>query len=77
MSSGEVIIIGSGFSGLATAALCAKQGFHVVVVEKNDQPGGRASVWKEGGFTFDMGPSWYLIRHCYERIHLQGLPASY
>jgi len=67
MSSGEVIIIGSGFSGLATAALCAKQGFHVVVVEKNDQPGGRASVWKEGGFTFDMGPSWYLMPDVFER----------
>lgn len=67
MKSGEVIIVGSGFSGLATAALLAKDDFHVTVVEKNEQPGGRASVWKEGGFTFDMGPSWYLMPDVFER----------
>lgn len=68
MYNGEVIIVGSGFSGLATAALLAKQRFKVTVVEKNEQPGGRASVWIEGGFTFDMGPSWYLMPDVFERF---------
>lgn len=68
MSSGEVVIVGSGFSGLATAALLAKDDFQVTVLEKNEQPGGRASVWKEGGFIFDMGPSWYLMPDVFDRF---------
>jgi phytoene desaturase len=29
----------------------------VTVLEANEQPGGRASVWKRDGFTFDAGPT--------------------
>jgi phytoene desaturase len=68
MRNGEVVVVGAGFSGLATAALLAKDGLDVTVIEKNEQPGGRASVWKEGGFTFDMGPSWYLMPDVFERF---------
>lgn len=68
MSSGEVVIVGAGFSGLATSALLGKQGFDVTVVEKNEQPGGRASVWEKDGFLFDMGPSWYLMPDVFERF---------
>ena len=68
MSSGEVVIVGAGFSGLATSALLGKQGFDVTVVEKNEQPGGRASVWEKDGFVFDMGPSWYLMPDVFEKF---------
>jgi phytoene desaturase len=64
----KVIVIGSGFGGLSAAALLAKDGFEVEVFEKNEMPGGRASVWSEGGYTFDMGPSWYLMPDVYERF---------
>lgn len=64
----RVIIIGAGFGGLASAALLAKQGFDVTVVEKNEQPGGRASVWEQEGFRFDMGPSWYMQPDVFERF---------
>ncbi len=50
------------------AALLARDGFDVTVVEKNEQIGGRASVYREGGFTFDMGPSWYLMPDIFERF---------
>jgi phytoene desaturase len=63
----KVIIIGAGFGGLSAAALLSKTGHDVTVIEKNEQPGGRASVYKEGGFTFDMGPSWYLMPDIFER----------
>ena len=46
---------------MAAACCLAQEGFAVTVLEKNDQPGGRARVWREGGFTFDMGPSWYWM----------------
>jgi phytoene desaturase len=62
------IVIGSGFGGMAAAALLAKDGFEVTVLEKNDQPGGRAIVWKEKGFVFDMGPSWYLMPDVFEKF---------
>jgi phytoene desaturase len=64
----EVIVVGAGFGGLSAAALLAKNGFRVLVLEKNEGPGGRASVFREKGFTFDMGPSWYLMPDVYERF---------
>lgn len=67
----SVGIIGGGFGGLAAAALLAKDGFAVTVFEKNEQLGGRASVLKKHGFTFDMGPSWYLMPDVIERFFAQ------
>lgn len=56
-----VAIIGAGIGGLATANFLAKAGYDVTVYEKNVQPGGRAGSLKTKGFTFDTGPSWYLM----------------
>lgn len=67
MSKKNVIIVGAGFGGLAAAALLAKQGHTVKVIEKNEQSGGRASIWVKDGFTFDMGPSWYLMPDVFEK----------
>jgi phytoene desaturase len=64
----KIIIIGAGFGGMSLAALLAKEGNDVTVLEKNDQPGGRAIVWKEKGFVFDMGPSWYLMPDVFEKF---------
>jgi phytoene desaturase len=62
MAKKRVIVIGSGFAGIAAAtSLAASGGFEVEVLEKNDTPGGRARLFKEQGFTFDMGPSWYWM----------------
>ena len=68
MRKKHVIIIGAGFGGLSAASLLAKQGFKVTILEKNQTVGGRARVWKSKGFTFDMGPSWYLGPEIFERF---------
>lgn len=57
----RVIIIGAGIGGLATANVLAKAGYEVHVYEKEAMPGGRAGQLKKDGFTFDTGPSWYLM----------------
>ena len=62
----RVIIIGAGIGGLATANLLAKAGYQVTVYEKSQQPGGRAGIMRQGGFTFDTGPSWYLMPEVFE-----------
>lgn len=61
-------IIGSGFSSLAAACYLAQQGNKVTVYEKNNTIGGRARQFKEDGFTFDMGPSWYWMPDVFERF---------
>lgn len=55
-------IIGAGVGGLALANILAKAGFTVTVYEKNDSLGGRMGQLKKNGFTFDTGPSWYLMK---------------
>lgn len=68
MKHKKIIIIGAGIGGLATAALLGKEGYQVTVIEKNKLPGGRAAIWKSKGFTFDMGPSWYLMPDVFEHF---------
>ena len=63
----KIAIIGSGFSGIAAASVLAKSGHDVTVFEKNDQVGGRARVFREKGYLFDMGPSWYWMPDVFER----------
>lgn len=64
----KVVIIGSGFSSLASACYMAKAGYEVTVLEKNEQLGGRASMIEIDGFKFDMGPSWYWMPDIFERF---------
>lgn len=64
----KVIVLGSGFSSLASACYMAQAGFDVTVIEKNEQIGGRASMLEMDGFKFDMGPSWYWMPDIFERF---------
>ncbi len=53
----KIIVIGSGLGGIATAIRLQAQGHQVTILEKRDQPGGRAYVYQQDGFTFDGGPT--------------------
>ncbi|MCB9256729.1 MAG: phytoene desaturase [Chitinophagales bacterium] len=64
----DVIVIGSGFAGLAAACYLAKEGKKVLVLEKNESVGGRASFFKAEGFAFDMGPSWYWMPDVFDKF---------
>lgn len=67
-SSKQIIVIGAGFAGLSAACVLARAGHKVTVLEKSDQPGGRARVWESNGFKFDMGPSWYWMPDVFENF---------
>lgn len=67
----EIIIVGAGFGGLSAAAFLAREGYDVTVLEKNDQPGGRANVYQEKDYYFDMGPSWYLMPDVYKNFYAE------
>lgn len=64
----RVVVIGAGFSGLSCSCHLAKMGYKVTLLEKNDQPGGRARSYSDQGFTWDMGPSWYWMPDVFEKF---------
>lgn len=68
METKKVIVIGAGFGGLATAADLAQKGFDVLILEKNKMAGGRARVFQDSGFTFDMNPSWCVMSEYFEKF---------
>ena len=64
------IVIGSGFGGIAAALRLRAKGHDVTLIEKHQDLGGRARVFKRNGFTFDGGPTVitapYLINELFE-----------
>ncbi|MDC3348969.1 phytoene desaturase family protein [Candidatus Pelagibacter sp.] len=64
------IVIGSGFGGIAAALRLRAKGYNVTLIEKHQDLGGRARVFKRNGFTFDGGPTVitapYLINELFE-----------
>ena len=64
-----VVIIGGGIGGLASAALLARTGSSVTLIEANATLGGRARTWEKGGFRFDTGPSWYLMPEVFDHFY--------
>jgi len=64
----RAVVIGGGISGLASAALLARDGFSVTLLEQRQQLGGRAGSWEQDGFRFDTGPSWYLMPEVFDHF---------
>ncbi|MDP6689938.1 MAG: protoporphyrinogen oxidase [Alphaproteobacteria bacterium] len=53
----DVIVIGGGVSGLATAHGLKQQGYSVMLLERQAQPGGSAVSERFDGFLMEHGPS--------------------
>ena len=64
------VVIGSGFGGIATALRLKAKNHNVILIEKHEDLGGRARVFKKNGFTYDAGPTVitapYLINELFE-----------
>lgn len=66
--SKEVIIIGAGPGGLASAILLAAAGVRVKILERLPFVGGRTSSIESGGFKFDLGPTFFLYPRVLDEI---------
>ncbi len=66
MKPRSVIVIGAGIGGLTAAVHLAHRGLHVMVVEKNSQPGGRCGRFSREGHHFDTGPTLFVMPLLYE-----------
>ncbi len=64
----SVIVIGAGVGGIATAALLARHGFDVTVVEKQERAGGRCNRLVKDGHTFDTGPTLFLFPRIFAQM---------
>ena len=66
----KIVVIGSGFGGIAAALRLKAKKYDVTLIEKHQDLGGRARVFKKNGFIFDGGPTVitapYLINELFE-----------
>jgi phytoene desaturase len=53
----RAVVIGAGFGGIAAALRLRARGYHVTLLDKQTQLGGRAAVYRRGGYVFDAGPT--------------------
>lgn len=79
MSGHPMVVVGSGFGGLAAAVRLRAMGHRVLVLEANEQHGGRGSVFRQDGFAFDAGPTVitapYLVDELFQLVGRD--PADY
>ena len=64
----KIIIIGSGFGGLAAALRMRAKGFNVTLVEKHPDLGGRARVFRKDKFIYDGGPTVITAPYLFEEL---------
>lgn len=64
----RAIVVGAGFGGLASAVRLVAKGYDVTVIEATDQLGGRASVWKRDGYSFDAGPTVITAPYLFDEL---------
>ena len=82
----DVIVIGSGISGMTAAIIAAKQGEKTLVLEQHSIPGGLTQTYTRSGNTFPTGvhrlgslnpgePLWYYFRYLgfLDHLHLEKL----
>lgn len=67
-SKKNVVIVGAGPGGLASAMLLAGSGVHVTVVEKHNRVGGRTATLAQDGYKFDIGPTFFLYPRVLKEI---------
>ncbi|WP_304459898.1 NAD(P)-binding protein, partial [Alicyclobacillus sendaiensis] len=68
MAAKRVVVIGSGFGGLAAAVRLQARGFEVHLCESLPDPGGRARTFHIGPYAFDGGPTVVTAPFLFEEL---------
>lgn len=68
MPKKKVVVVGAGPGGLTAAMLLGSKGYDVEIFEKDPVVGGRNQAIKLGDFTFDMGPTFLMMKFILEEI---------
>ncbi|HQO10096.1 MAG TPA: phytoene desaturase family protein [Clostridiales bacterium] len=64
----KVIIVGAGPGGLSAGMLLASKGYNVHIYEKKNEVGGRNSFFRLGNYTFDIGPTFFMMKDVLEAV---------
>lgn len=71
----DLVVVGGGLAGLMAAALVARTGRKVVLLERSGRPGGRAITRAEGGIHFNLGPhALYCGGHAFRLLRELEIP---
>ncbi len=72
MDKKQIIIIGAGPGGLTSAMILANRGFNVTVFEKQDKVGGRNAEVKVGDYSFDLGPTFLMMKFILDEMFAEA-----
>lgn len=56
----KIVVIGAGIAGLCAGVYARKCGYDVEIVEQHDSPGGLATSWRRGDYTFETCLHWLV-----------------
>ena len=68
----KILIVGAGPGGLTSAMILAHRGFDVEVIEKASVVGGRSAVLSFGGFDFDTGPTFLMMKFVLDEMFAEA-----
>ncbi len=68
-----IVVIGAGIGGLVSAAYLSKYGFDVTLIEQHSIPGGYATSFDRGDFTFDVSLHATVAEHAMPQMILDDL----
>ncbi|WP_344709311.1 1-hydroxycarotenoid 3,4-desaturase CrtD [Sphingomonas humi] len=69
---GQVVVIGAGIGGLASAVLLAARGVAVTLVEKDAHAGGKVRRQEVGGVAVDAGPTVFTCKDVFEAFFAEA-----
>jgi phytoene dehydrogenase-like protein len=67
----KIVIIGGGIAGLCAAVYAGKCGYEVELLEQHDSPGGLATSWHRGDYTFETCLHWLVGSNPDGTLHAQ------
>ena len=67
----KIVIIGGGIAGLCAAVYAARAGYQVDVLEQHSVPGGLATSWERGEYTFETCLHWLVGSNPRGSLHAQ------